>query len=88
MKLTWIKAKEEYRSGEDLYINKICVAGYSWNGSMSRDDTPEYKTAHRYSGSIYLPGFLNRTLYGDTPENIKDLIEIRVNNWFREVNRE
>jgi hypothetical protein len=88
LKFIWKVKTGEYQNGESLYINKICVGGYSWNGAMSRDEPQEYKLAHSYIASCYLPGFIDRRVYAPTTEEIKAHIEKMVTNWFNEALRE
>ncbi len=85
LNFTWKNQTGQYQNGENLYINKICVASFSWNGTMSRDESEGYKNAHRYIGTILLPGFPSTTQFGASPEAIKATLEKMATNWFNEI---
>lgn len=79
---TWKKKTLQFQTGESLYLNHICVAGYSWNSTRSQGDkNPDID----YSGNIELPSLNNSSVYAATPELIKSKIEKIVTAWFNEA---
>ena len=78
----WRENKGQYQTGETLYLGKIRVASYGWNGSRSRGDTDDNT---RYYGRITLPSLRDTGVYGSSPEDIKPKIEKVVTSWFREA---
>jgi len=83
LNLEWEENKRQYQTGETLYLNKIKIASYSWNSSMSKTD-PD-REGKRWIGRINLPSLKDKTCYGNTEEIIKTRIEITVENWFKEA---
>lgn len=78
----WKENKGQYQTGESLFLNRIMVGSYGWNGTRSRseprDDTKDYL------GNTTLPQ-MGKFLYGQTPDEIKSKIEHKVTAWFKEV---
>jgi hypothetical protein len=87
MNFVWKTKTGQYQTGEILTVNLIRLADYSWNSSLSKDETEENKIAHRYVGNINLPGLITLRIYGATPDGIKSSIENRVTKWFEAVGR-
>jgi hypothetical protein len=80
----WRDKPEQFASGQRLYINKINVAQYEYNGSMSKKDTDEYKSAHRYSGKTDLPS-MTQLVYESSDELIRAKLERMVTVCFNEA---
>ena len=78
----WKGNKGQFQTGESLYLGKIRVGAYNWNSSRSRSNPRDATLT--YSGSSILPQ-LDRTVYGQTPEEIKGKIERQVIVWFKEA---
>ncbi len=82
LNFSWKENKGQYQAGESLFINRVRLAQYGWNGYRSKDDKGGNT---RYSGRINLPQIKQGDIFGDTPENIKAEIEKIVTMWFKEV---
>ena len=82
----WKEKKAQYQTGDYLYLNRICVGEYSWNGMRTQGDRDE---STDWAGSISLPslGDKSKRLYAGSPDEIKLKIEQVVINWFKETLR-
>lgn len=89
MKLNFIWKRKEgmYQSGDNLYVNKILVGYYEYNGTRSRDAIdrePDWK------GSINLPSLsdkASRQLDNDL-DKLRAKMEWVVTNWATELLKE
>jgi hypothetical protein len=82
----WKEKKAQYQTGESLYLNRICIAGYSWNAGRSKGDT----SSNNWAGNIDLPNLRDssRRLLAETEETMRIKIEQVVNSWFTEALKE
>lgn len=81
----WTAMTGRYQIGETLSINKIVIGGYSWNDALSKTESEEFLAAHRYKGSIHLPGYDSKRVFGSDPVTVKTTIERMVSNWFAQI---
>jgi len=86
MKLNFVwKAKTgEWQTGDELKLNRIAVAGYSWNGSR----TQGHKDNDDWIGNIYLPGITTKRFVAPTQEEMKTKLQDIVIKWFIEALKE
>jgi hypothetical protein len=75
----WKPKTAQYETGERLFLGRICVAGWQWNGGRSQSD----KTTPDYVGNTVLPQ-LNKQIFG-TIEEVKTKLEQIVTLWFNET---
>ena len=83
MNYIWRAKKFQYQSGEYLYLNRICVGGYSWNSYRSQGS----EEANHYEGNIFLPSIKNKRVFADTVEEVKVKVEKIVNSWLIEATK-
>lgn len=80
----WKRKTGQYQTGESLYLNRICVGGYSWNSARTQGSKDNSIT---WAGFISLPslsGGVDR-VYGSSEEEVKSKVERVVVSWFTEV---
>lgn len=80
----WKENKAQYRTGESLYLNRICIGSYGWNSSRSQGVKDDSIT---WVGQIALPSLSDtgKRVYGSNPTEIKPKIEQVIENWFKEA---
>ena len=79
----WKAKTAQYENGESLYLNRICVASYNWDGI-----TPSKEREQRgdWIGHINLPSIrLAKGLYEHDTSQLKSKIEQIVTQWFNEA---
>ena len=81
---TWKPNKGQYSNGENLYLNRIRVAGYGWNSTRNRDAEPRKPD---WVGRIDLPSLKQASKFGDTTDEVKGKIEQSVTNWLNEATK-
>ncbi len=79
----WLVNKGQYQTGESLYLNRISIGSFGWNGSRSRDAEPREPD---WVGSLTLPQMSQRVM-SDTQEDIKAKLEKMATNWFKEATK-
>ena len=84
MKFIWMGKTGASQSGCTLYLNRIRVAGYSWNSSRPQSKIREEPD---WTGYIDLPSLKNKGASGNTEDEIKARIEKVVTDWFKEVGK-
>lgn len=84
MKFIWARKTGTYQTGCNLYLNKIRVAGYTWNSSRSQGNP---KNEPDWAGYIDLPSLKNASVSGDTEGEIKTKIERVVTDWFNRASK-
>jgi len=85
MNFKWVEKKGQYQSGESLYLNRILIAGYHWNGSQAK--SVEHDDSINWEGYIDLPSQTekSKTVYGSSEVEVKSRIEKVVKFWFNEA---
>ena len=79
----WKENTGKYQSGESLFLNRIRVASYEWNGSRSRNDPHDN---NNYVGRIILPQS-RESVYDDDTDILRSKIENIVTAWFKEATK-
>ena len=78
MNFVWKKTVGRFINGSSLYVNRLKVAGYGWNG-ISNIPT--------WTGVVGLPSLKDNSVGGETEKEIKTKIEKVVSDWFQEALR-
>ncbi|MBW2562173.1 MAG: hypothetical protein JRE40_15145 [Deltaproteobacteria bacterium] len=81
----WVLKTAPYQTGDQLYLNRICVGGYGWNDCQPKDSIDK---SVRWAGYINLPSLKTDRVFGASEEEIRDKIEGVVTNWFNEATTE
>ena len=77
----WRDNTGRFSSGQSLYLGKIRIASYGWNGGRSQSSPDTSKT---YIGRVHLPQ-APENVFAETIDEIKTRIEQTVSIWFNEV---
>ena len=87
LKFRWVDKKARYRTGESVYLGKICVGNYSWNSGQSQSNRDALID---WVGNITLPslGDSSKRVYGSTPYVVRARIEQIITSWFEEATKE
>lgn len=83
VQFVWKRKTLAYQTGEALYLNRICVAGFCWNISRSQGDNE----APIWVGDISLPSLKSKKVYGHSEAEIRAKIEKVVTFWFKEATK-
>ena len=79
----WKGKTATFETGERLYVNRICVASYNWDGVTPIE---ERKERGNWAGHIDLPSLKNREgLYANDTIQLKARIEKIITQWFNEA---
>ncbi len=83
----WKKKTRQFQTGDYLYLNKICVGGYSWNSTRSQHES---NNDTQWVGNIDMPSLTDKAkrVYGASPEIVKLKMEQVITNWFEEALKE
>ncbi len=81
----WVENKAQYQTGESLYLNRIRMGSYNWNGSRSKSD--ELGDSINWEGYVTLPSLADtsKKVYSDNADDIKTKVEQIITNWFKEA---
>jgi hypothetical protein len=81
LNFVWKDKTGDYQTGEELKLNRISVAGYSWNGSRSQGHTDH----DDWIGNVYLPGVNTKRYVATTESLMKMKLQDVVTKWFTEA---
>jgi hypothetical protein len=91
LNFVWQVEKGLFQDNDVLLINGIQIATCSYNSTMSKNDTEEFRNAHQYTGKLLLPARLNkeyREQYAPTADELHAKLESIVTKWFETVLKE
>ena len=82
LKFRWVVKTGQYQNGESVYLNRIRVGMFDWNGARSRDAPHDNND---WICRVLLPSLkeTSKVAYSDSREEAKAKIERTVTNWFK-----
>lgn len=81
LNFVWKEKKGQFQTGQSLYLNKICVAGYSYNASRPQGTNNN----DSWKGYVDLPGFREDRQLSDSETDMRKQLESVVKVWFTEA---
>lgn len=82
MEYTWRVKTGQFQSGQSMYLNRILLGGYYWNGTQPQSAHDDSKN---WVGELALPSLVKGMIYGHSEENIRAEMERAANSWFKEA---
>lgn len=79
----WREQQGQYGSGANLYLNKVKIAGYSYNMLRAQGDSDP----NDWIGYVDLPALSRKRILAKTIGEVKGQIEDSIITWFNEVLR-
>lgn len=85
MNFIWKVKTGRFQSGSSIYLNRIRLGGFEWNGTRSKTGSHE---DNDWTGKMILPSLVNATVYSGNEHDIKNKMEKIAQDWFNEALKE